>query len=314
MDIHSISTAAAGTTQNTTTATQQRTFPHLSSPDNSFIPRSIEDSGTTFYLTNVDWQSVGSQVIDGLPSASSFTAHATYSAQVTQTRTTGYTTTAEFVGNVFRTTQGMTLFTAVFYGEPILEIWLDVENSGVVNGEASGGVSSGANDGASGGTNESENNPSPYSTQPNAQNPTTPQATSLNGNTSLPLLNIIGITLAFGVLGVGGLFAVKHFKGSNTGNVNVYSINSPREIVKAGKIKIDLASPEPIIVLNDTLARTPAKTDRYIIQLTQKTTSRLIGKALRVILHDKEAVHQVPDTAANVPVYEFEVNFCATRS
>ena len=28
-----------------------------------------------------------------------------------------------------------------------------------------------------------------------------------------------------------------------------------------------------------------------------------------MVLHDKEAIHQVPDQAASVPIYEFEVNF-----
>ena len=96
---------------------------------------------------------------------------------------------------------------------------------------------------------------------------------------------------------------------NKSGIITIYSINSPREIVKAGKIKLDLTNPEPIITINDTVARNPAKTDRYIIQVPQKTASKLIGKDLRVVLHDKEAIHQVPNKAGSVPVYEFEVNF-----
>ena len=96
LNLHSITSEVAGTTRHTSTATRQRTYPGLSSPDNSFIPRTITDGGTTFHLSTVDWQSTSMSSVDGHPVASSYTAHATYTAQVTQTRTTGYTITAEY--------------------------------------------------------------------------------------------------------------------------------------------------------------------------------------------------------------------------
>jgi len=96
LDIHSITSDVAGVSRHTTTATRQRTFPHLSSPDNSFIPRTITDNGTTFHLSNVNWTSSSVSAVDGHPMPSSYTAHATFSAQVTQTRNSGYTTTAEY--------------------------------------------------------------------------------------------------------------------------------------------------------------------------------------------------------------------------
>ena len=111
LDLHSITSEVAGTTSHTSTATRQRTYPHLSSADNSLIPRTITDGGTTFHLASVDWQTISHSSIDGHPVASTFTAHATYTAQVTQTRTTGYNITAEYAGTVFRTAQGKTLFT-----------------------------------------------------------------------------------------------------------------------------------------------------------------------------------------------------------
>jgi hypothetical protein len=89
----------------------------------------------------------------------------------------------------------------------------------------------------------------------------------------------------------------------------VYSIDGPREIVKAGKIKLDTNAPEPTIHLSNIVGSKPAKTGRYIIQIAQKAIPTLLGKSVRVVLFDKEAFHEISAPADNVPVYEFEVNF-----
>ena len=72
---------------------------------------------------------------------------------------------------------------------------------------------------------------------------------------------------------------------------------------------MDLNSPEPAIILDKAVGQNPAKTDRYIIQIAQRAVPKLINKVVRVVLHDKEAFHKVPEKALGVPVYEFEVNF-----
>ena len=227
--------------------------------------------------------------VDGHPVASSFTAHATYAAQVTQTRTTGYTITAEYVGTVFRTTQGKTLFTAVFYGEPIIEIHLD----------------------------EPEPEP-PVVVVPEETETTTEQVSAPEsvvsierngngtGNAVIVALAVIATLIALAAVGAGAFFLAKHFLGYNA---TIYSINGPREIVKAGKIKIDLNSPEPTIILDKAVGQNLAETDRYIIQIVQRAVPKLINKVVRVILHDKEALHTVPEKALGMSVYEFEVNF-----
>ena len=290
LDIHSITSEVAGVSRNTSTATRQRTFPHLSAPDNSFIPRTITDGGTTFHLSNVNWTSSSVSAVDGHPVASSYTAHATFSAQVTQTRTTGYTTTAEYVGTVFRITQGMTLFTAIFYGEPIIEIWLEEPEAEpepvIVTTVAPEAI------------------PEPAPTVP-AQ---TPQPESGDGVSNVATIALAGIgaLIGLGILGAGGFFLTKHLLGYNA---TVYSIDGPRDIDKAGKIKVDVNSPEPTIMLGEAVSHNPAKTDRYIIQLAGRAIPKLINKTLRVVLHDKEALHKVPDKALGTSVYEFEVNF-----
>jgi len=316
LDIHSITSEVAGTSRHTTTATRQRTFPHLSSPDNSLIPRTIIDGGTTFHLSTVEWQSGGTSAVDGHPVASSHTATATFTAQVTQTRTTGYVITAEYVGTVFRTAQGKTLFTAIFYGEPIVEIWLQdnganntagsqseggdgagyANNTNLNHGEGSenqGGSGYGSND-ASASSNSSSNPNQSYTSG------------SAAGDVVSVILSAIGILVGLIALGIVGLLLAKRFLGFNT---TIYSIDSPREIVKAGKIKIDTNSPEPVISLDKAVGRNLAKTDRYIIQIAQRAVQKLVNKEVRIVLHDKEAFHKVPENALNVPVYEFEVNF-----
>jgi len=226
LDIHSITSETAGVSRHTSTAIRQRTFPHLSSPDNSFIPRTITDGGTTFHLSTVNWTSSSVSAVDGHPVSSSYTAHATFTAQVTQTRATGYTTTAEYIGTVFRITQGMTLFTAIFYGEPIIEIWLDEPKE-----EVSVVIPI-----------EPETVPEPTSV------PALVQSTESRGNAGNAIIiafAVISALIGFSAVGVGAFFLAKHFLGYN---VTVYSINGPRDIVKAGKIKVDLNSPEPTII------------------------------------------------------------------
>jgi hypothetical protein len=285
LDIHSITSDVAGTSRHTSTATRQRTFPHLSSPDNAFIPRTITDGGTTFHLSSVDWQSSSVSAVDGHPVASNYTANATFTAQVTQTRTTGYTTTAEYVGTVFRTTHGKTIFTAIFYGEPIIEIWLDepeAETIVILPAEPE------------------------YEPMPEAAPVQQEASHGGMGNTGAIALAVIGGLLGLAALGVGGFFLAKHLMGYNA---TIYSINGPREIVKAGRIKIDTDNPEPIIVLDKVVSSSPAKTGRYIIQITQRAMPKLINKVVRVVWGDEEALHKMPDKAIGAPVYEFEVNF-----
>jgi hypothetical protein len=97
-------------------------------------------------------------------------------------------------------------------------------------------------------------------------------------------------------------------------NVTIYSHHSPREIVKAGKIKLDFNSLEPEIVLDGVVGDEPARTSIYTIQIAQRAVSRIIGKNVRVVLGNKEALHQIPgNNLGEIPpqgsFYDFDVNF-----
>ena len=62
-------------------------------------------------------------------------------------------------------------------------------------------------------------------------------------------------------------------------------------------------------MLDKIAARTPAETDRYVIQIKQKTVEKLLNKNISITLNDKEAMHEVPENAIDIEIYEFEVNF-----
>jgi hypothetical protein len=62
-------------------------------------------------------------------------------------------------------------------------------------------------------------------------------------------------------------------------------------------------------VLDKIIDGNTAKTDRYIIQIAQRAVPKLVNKIVWVVLHDKEALQKIPETAIGNSIYEFEVNF-----
>ena len=72
--------------------------------DVSLVPKSIEDSGRTLTLADVQWQEAGGF----------YNAAATYTGTASSKYATGYTVTADYAGEVTKTTSGTVLYTAVF--------------------------------------------------------------------------------------------------------------------------------------------------------------------------------------------------------
>ena len=70
----------------------------------SLVPKSIEDSGRTLTLADVQWQEAGGF----------YNAAATYTGTASSKYATGYTVTADYAGEVTKTTSGTVLYTAVF--------------------------------------------------------------------------------------------------------------------------------------------------------------------------------------------------------
>ena len=104
LDTASIQVEAAGYSTSTRAVTAARTYPNLSDADVSLIPKSIEDGGRTLELANVQWQEAGEF----------YTANATYTGTASSKYATGYTVTAEYSGEVSKTTNDTVTYAAVF--------------------------------------------------------------------------------------------------------------------------------------------------------------------------------------------------------
>lgn len=142
LDIRSIEMTQDGTRSTSRTVSQTREFPHLSNPDMALIPQTINVSGRTYSLADVDWRTNTANPIDYSSVAQTFTAFATYTRTATSTVSTGYTTTAEYSGILTRVSSGDVRFVATFIGTPIVSPIVNITapspDAEVVQGNAAG--------------------------------------------------------------------------------------------------------------------------------------------------------------------------------
>ena len=115
-DYTTITVEAAGYKTSSWTVSAKRTYPNLSDADIALLPKSIEDSGRTLTLADVDWQDAGTDYVDGAPLAVRYTAVATYTGTATSRKVTGYTVTVDYTGEVSKTSCDTVVYTAVFSG------------------------------------------------------------------------------------------------------------------------------------------------------------------------------------------------------
>ena len=120
LDIRSIEMTQDGTRSTSRTVSETRQYPHLSSPDLSLVPQTLEASGRTFTLADVEWRANTSTVIDYNSVPQTYTAHATYTRTATSTVATGYTTKASYSGTLTRVSTGDVRFVATFIGTPVV--------------------------------------------------------------------------------------------------------------------------------------------------------------------------------------------------
>ena len=119
LDVSSIKVETAGTRTTSHTMTVTREYPNLSSNDTSLVPKTVEDRGKTYTLSNVDWRVGNYSTVDYERIPDYYTAVATYNATGYSTRVTGYVTTAEYSGTLGKLSQGKTTYVAYFLGEEI---------------------------------------------------------------------------------------------------------------------------------------------------------------------------------------------------
>jgi len=133
LDVSTIQIKSDGTRTTSHNVTRTREFPHLSSMDTSLIPKTITEGGRTYSLSNVEWRNQGTTAVDYRQVGTSFTAVATYSGTTSRTSTIGYTTTAEYRGQISRIATGRTEFTVQFIGIPIVTPIVNVNQSAADN-------------------------------------------------------------------------------------------------------------------------------------------------------------------------------------
>lgn len=114
LDHTSIAVEAAGYKTSSRTVSATRTYPNLSDADVSLIPKSVEESGRTLTLADVDWQDAATDYQDGYDLALRYNAVATYTGTATSKYATGYVVAADYKGEVTKTSCDTVIYTAVF--------------------------------------------------------------------------------------------------------------------------------------------------------------------------------------------------------
>lgn len=114
LDHTTIQVEAAGYGTSSRTVTAERTYPNLSDADVSLVPKSVNENGRTLTLADVSWQEAAVDPTDGYDIPIRYTAVASYTGTATSKYATGYTVTADYKGDVTRTSCDTVIYTAVF--------------------------------------------------------------------------------------------------------------------------------------------------------------------------------------------------------
>ena len=113
-DYPTIQVEAAGYKTSTRTVSATRSYPNLSNADVSLIPKSIEESGRTLTLADIQWQEAAADQMDGYALPLRYNAVATYTGTASSKYATGYTVTVECKGEVKKTACDTVVYTAIF--------------------------------------------------------------------------------------------------------------------------------------------------------------------------------------------------------
>ena len=120
--LDTIKTEPAGYSSSTQPVTATRTYPNLSDADTNHLPKTITDGGRTLTLQDVQWQTDNTYNADDYEIGDRFTAICTYGGSKTFSYVTGYTTTADYIGEVYRTGVTVIRYTVIYTGTPIAPI------------------------------------------------------------------------------------------------------------------------------------------------------------------------------------------------
>lgn len=119
LDLDSIKSEVSGYGTSSKAVTATRSYPNLSDADTNHIPKTIEDGGRTLTLQDVQWQTDNTYNADDYEIGDRYTAVCTYGGTKSTSYVKGYTTTADYTGEVFRTGVSVIRYTVIFNGVPI---------------------------------------------------------------------------------------------------------------------------------------------------------------------------------------------------
>ena len=78
------------------------------------MPKTVNENGRTLTLSDVSWQEAAADPTDGYDIPIRYTAVASYTGTATSKYATGYTVSADYKGDVTRTSCDTVIYTAVF--------------------------------------------------------------------------------------------------------------------------------------------------------------------------------------------------------
>lgn len=119
LQVDSIQTEPSGYGSKTNPISVTRNYPNLASADTSHLPKTITEGGKTLTLQGVQWQTDNTYNANDYEIGDRFTAICTYSGSSTVSYVKGYTTTADYTGEVYRTGVTVIRYTVIFTGTPL---------------------------------------------------------------------------------------------------------------------------------------------------------------------------------------------------
>lgn len=119
LNLDSIQTEPSGYGSKTSPITVTRRYPNLASADTNHLPKTITEGGRTLNLQGVDWQTDNTYNSNDYEIGDRFTAVCTYGGSKTVSYVKGYTTTADYIGEAYRTGVTVIRYTVIFTGTPI---------------------------------------------------------------------------------------------------------------------------------------------------------------------------------------------------
>lgn len=120
LDVSSISTKVAGTESVSQALSATREYPNMPEMDMTDIPKTIEENGHTLTFDDIEWTE-DTEWTDNIGTMeTTYTAVVTYTGTATSSRTTGYTVTATYAGEVSHRNNDCMRYIVVYSGEPIV--------------------------------------------------------------------------------------------------------------------------------------------------------------------------------------------------